>query len=401
MEPKVHIAYVLDSFPVLSETFIRQEILALHRQGKVNVHIFAFNRHTANLNKSEQALVDNTVYLNEVHRKISVHAIYKTGLFSREALSFILNQRHLPRRSLWYQSMKLAMLIRRRAPLCTHIHAHFGWGSAAHAITAARMLGLGASFTCHGSDVFARPQDLHLKLAAADRVIGVCDGLVDHLQQHTPTPVYLVPCGVDTTAFRPLDTHQQGRKNNKLLFVGRLIDCKGLDDVFHALALVPPANRLSIDIVGDGPLGPALKALARTLALEPWVSFLGSKTATWLQQHGPYYRGFIGAFRQGSDGARDTGPVVIKEAMAMGLPVIATHFMGLNQILDATCSLQVAPGNRQELSQALFQFWEKEPSELLRMGKNARHLVCAKYVIDQQVQTLTEILSVGTNTAIS
>jgi colanic acid/amylovoran biosynthesis glycosyltransferase len=300
------------------------------------------------------------------------------------ALQFVVAQKCLPRASLLYQSWRIASFFRDRG--IDHVHAHFAGGAAAHALVAARLAGITCSFVCHGHDVYAEPEDLPLKLASADLTVAVCGDLARDLAAISSRATLVeVPCGIDPDRFRFRD---QVTTNGRLLFMGRLVAQKGLDDLITALALLAPQERPALDIVGDGPLREALGRQVAAAGLGD-VQFLGPKPAQWLVENGARYLALVAPFKIAPDGARDTGPLVVKEAMAMGLPVISTAFMGVKETLDHETGFLVPPADPLGLQAALRIAMQQCPQSRRRMAGAARERVARLFSLPASADRLS------------
>ena len=367
------IAYVLADFPVLSETFVGNEIRAMEALGHRVVPI-VMRRREGPAQPEDRALADRSRLLAHLPRWPEPFACGREGL--TRALAFVRRQRALPRRSLIYQAARIARVL--RAEGIGHVHAHFAGGAAAHAIVAARMAGVGCSFVCHGHDVYAEPEDLAAKLRAADLAVAVCGDLAADLARIAPgARIATVACGIDPERFCYLPRPKPARR---LLFVGRLVEQKGLDDLLAARSLRPPAPRLPLERVGDGPRRPALEAAIARLGLKQApIRFLGAKPADWFVVNGAAYLGLVAPFKEASDGARDTGPLVVKEAMALGLPVISTAFMGVKETLTTETGWLVPPGDTLRLAEAIKALAGQTPEARLRMLDAARERVVANF----------------------
>jgi glycosyltransferase involved in cell wall biosynthesis len=118
------------------------------------------------------------------------------------------------------------------------------------------------------------------------------------------------------------------------VFIGRLVDWKRLDLAILALADVPGAR---LDVIGEGPMRVAWTALAAQLHLQERVSFLG-----WLAQHDclQYLRTATALLLPS---VYECGGAVVLEALAVGVPAIATAWGGPADYLDETCGILVTP----------------------------------------------------------
>lgn len=158
-----------------------------------------------------------------------------------------------------------------------------------------------------------------------------------------------------------------------LLYVGRLIEQKGVEDVLRALALrrnVDP--QLQLSIVGDGANRDRLEALTEELGLDDAVHFVG-----WVDggELGNYYAAadvFIATPKPGATSVLEAQGLVYIEAMAAGTPVIASRCGGIpDAVIDGETGLLVEPGDVAGIVSALEQMFE-QPALRVRLAENAR-----------------------------
>ncbi len=384
------IGYVLSSFPILSETFISTEIRAMQRRGH-QVQPFSFRHYGGEYQQRDESLKEQTIYLSDHSRKIALKALplIKPGVF--KALSFALKQRGLPTKSLLGNALKLVYLAHQAQ--CTHLHAHFAQATAATAIVAARLYGITVSFVGHGYDVYATPQDLTLKLNTVDFAVAVCRDLELYFQQLAPKAnTGLVYCGVETDRFSQPATAPAQRTAEKLLFIGRLCETKGLFTLLNALKMIESALRPSVDFVGDGVLREDLIAYAKEHQLTDQVNFLGSKQSTWLINNSHHYAAMVVPFEMAPNGDRDTGPVVVKEAMALKLPVLSTYFMGVKEMLTEETGMRVQPKDTAALAKMITQFCQMSAEDVDTMAQNAYERVKTHYNADVQAVGLSDLV---------
>lgn len=377
------VLYLLAEFPVLSETFVSNEIRAMRSLGHRAVPV-AITPHAGRNQPDDADLRAETLLLGgEPARSAMLDAFARPAGLER-ALRFIRTQTGLPRRSLLLAGARVAAVARRLG--CTHIHAHFAQGAAATAIVGARIAGATVSFTGHGFDVYGSPCDLPQKLAAADLAVAVCSDMLADFRAMAPTArLAMVPCGVDPSRFRPLGT---APRNGRLLAIGRLAPQKGYDVLLDAIASLPPDQRPELDVVGDGALRPMLEARIGAQGLASWVRLLGSRDSAWIAAEGPAYLGLVAPFVVTPDGDRDTGPVVVKEAMAMGLPVVASALMGLKETVDDASGRLVPPGDPDALAGALRWVAGLPEAQRRILGSAGRARVEAGFTLRLQAQRL-------------
>jgi glycosyltransferase involved in cell wall biosynthesis len=278
----------------------------------------------------------------------------------------------------------VALAARRQG--CTHIHAHFAHSAAATAIVAARLAGLTVSFIGHGYDIYGAPSDLAAKLAAVDLAMATCNDMAADFRRLAPgVDVAVVPCGIDPARFAPAD----GPRNGRLLAIGRLAEQKGYPVLIEALAMLPAARRPQVDVVGTGPLEAEIKALAERRGVAAQLRFMGPRPSAWIAAEGPAYLGLVAPFVVCANGDRDTGPIVAKEALAMGLPVVASALMGLKEIVRPSCGRLVTPGDAAELAEGLLWLAGLGETERRRLGAAGRAHMKRNYTLDYQAEVMT------------
>lgn len=383
----MRIAYVLGRFPVMSETFIGNEIRAMEAAGHHIVPI-ALHKPEGEFQPQDHALMQRTFYFAPIVPAEGKKLILRYTLRILKLLPFMLRQTTEPYFPFLVHAAHLADYIRQQG--CTHVHAHFGWGAATYAIAAAKLAGVPVTFTCHGSDVYVRPIDLAAKCKAADAVIAVAPSITQDLRILAGgTPCELVYCGVDGTRFHPLADPAQ--REERWLFYSRLVDCKGIEDILAAWALLPAPQRPPLDIIGDGVLREKLERYVEENNLEDKVHFLGMQNLAWIARNGPTYRALITAFKQGADGSRDTAPMVLKEAMAMGLPIVTTNFADILTLVGEDCALLCPPGSPLALAEAVLRLQQMPPEVLLKMGEAGRVRAEQNFALQHQVNALTRL----------
>ena len=380
------IAYVLADFPALSETFIGNEIRAMRRQGHEIVPI-AMHLLDGPAQPEDRVLAAEVASLGSIPSLPVLATLLRPSRRWRDALRWTMTQRSLTKRSLFWNALKIATVA--RAQGCTHVHAHFAGGATAHAIVAARWIGATVSFVGHGHDIYAEPEDLVAKLSAADFVVGTCDDMVDDFRSLVPTlQTARIACGTDIDRFRPANGNALP---DTFLAIGRLVGQKGYEVLLEAMARTRSPARL--DVIGAGPLEAELKAMALSLGLGDRVRWLGPQPSNWIAENCSRYAALLAPFRMASNGERDTSPVVIKEAAAMGLPVIATRFMGAKEmVVDGVTGLWVEPGDVEGLASAIDCIATMEPDRRRAMGLAGRLHIADHFTLEIQSRDLSALV---------
>jgi glycosyltransferase involved in cell wall biosynthesis len=153
----------------------------------------------------------------------------------------------------------------------------------------------------------------------------------------------LVENGVDFAVWRRSKIRAATGRQVRLIFVGRLVDWKAIEIVFEAIKRLSGDHRLSFEIIGDGPMRPLWEKLSHDMGLKDIASFSG-----WMNQ-ADCARRLDAADVLVLPSLFESGGAVVLEAMAMGLPVIATAWGGPLDYLDDSCGVLVAPQSREAL----------------------------------------------------
>ena len=163
------------------------------------------------------------------------------------------------------------------------------------------------------------------------------------------TEVSILPNTVDPTFFRPPHGSEATPKPDRgpfhLVTVTRLVPTKGIDTLLRAMARVPGA--VTLTVVGEGPEATALQQLTERLDIEDRVRFTGGLDRTGVRAAYWSANAFVLPSRA------ETFGVVLLEAMATGLPVIATRCGGPQEIVDPSSGHLVPVDDADALAAAI------------------------------------------------
>jgi glycosyltransferase involved in cell wall biosynthesis len=201
--------------------------------------------------------------------------------------------------------------------------------------------------------------------------------------------IELVENGVDLTVFgRTRLLRNECPAQPKFAFVGRLIDWKGVDMLLEATARALREQTLELHIVGDGSMRPQLETLAAALDLKEHVTFYG-----YLPQE-QYATLLADCEALVLPSLWEAGGAVVLEAMAMGLPVIATKWGGPADYLDETTGILIEPTDRErfivDLAQAMLRLARSR--ELgLQLGKAGRVRVTTEFDWEKRIDRILSV----------
>ena len=273
------------------------------------------------------------------------------------------------------------------------VHSHWLLPQGFTASIAARLMRVPHVATVHGSDVFALRGGLlsackRLVIRRSDVVTVNSSATQAAVAQLCPSArnVVRIPIGVSYVepgrAAGDASVRERFRRGNGplLIFVGRLVEEKGVDDLLHAVAQCQSTlGDITALIVGDGPARAQLELLARTLGIEQRVSFAGWLEPSQVMQH---LRGadiFVGPSRRAANGGVEGQGLVFIEAMMGGTPVVATASGGIVDVVrHEETGLLVAERAPQEIARAIIRLVQ-EPQLAERLVRNARALVQSEF----------------------
>ncbi len=243
-----------------------------------------------------------------------------------------------------------------------HVHAHMAHVPASVAMLLALQLQVPFSFTGHAVDIFSQRTLLRTKLRRAAFCACISQwhqGFYQELLEESGKPkleVHRLPvvrCGVDVAEFSPPGSRPPGPL--RIVTVGRLIEKKGFDLLLHALAKQPAdMPDFECTIMGGGDEAAALESLRDALKLQGKVKFTGAVPNSEVRERLQSADLFVLPCRIAKSGDRDGIPVVLMEAMASGVPVIAGDIPSIRELVRHDQSgLLVAPESGTELGAAI------------------------------------------------
>ncbi|MFN3643023.1 MAG: glycosyltransferase family 4 protein [Gemmobacter sp.] len=394
------IAYLVNTYPLPSHSFIRREIRALERLGH-DVHRLALRSARASLvdpaDREEDAATEHLLEAGAaaLAADLARLALAAPGrLLAALRLALACGGRAGSRlRHLVYLAEAARVVRRCRALGVRHLHAHFGTNSAAVAMLAAALGGPRYSVTVHGPEEFDAPLALSLpdKLSRAAFAVAISAHGRSQLCRWVPMAVWprlhIVPCGVEAAAFPAALPLPEGPL--RLVAIGRFAEQKGFAILIEAMAIARrAAPAVTLTLVGDGALRPEIERAIAAAGIGDAVRLAG-----WLDEAGvraalaAAHALVIPSFAEGL-------PVVAMEAMAAGRPVIATWIAGIPELVqDGIAGWLVPPADPQALADAIVAAAAQPLDRLAAMGAAGRERALDRHDVDRAAARLAGLIA--------
>ncbi len=412
---KIRIAFIIDVFPVLSETFILNQITGLIDRGH-EVDIFAAQAESLDTVHTD---VNKYKLLERMYNKVPIpknklwrisKGLYLACIILRKNPKALLissdNFKHGRKAMALHLLYRILPLIGREP--YDIIHAHFG----PNGLLAAKLRQIGAIqgklvTTFHGYDVNLLPkrygadyytplfENCDLYTVNTDFTAEIAISLGCSRNKMVKLPVGLK---VINYTFEPkkLNAGTQVR----ILTVARLVEKKGIEFSIKAIAnLISKHPGIIYNIVGEGPLRLELEVLIEELGVSKNVRLVGpcrqEEVIRWYSNS----QIFVLSSVTSSDGDKEGQGLVLQEAQAKGLPVISTFHNGIPEgILNGVSGFLVPERDVDALSEKL-RYLIEHPDIWLKMGQAGRTFVEKRYdsekLNDKLVEIYKELLNDG------
>lgn len=390
------VAYLTGEYPKVSHTFIQREVAALRALG-VSVETCTVRRAAArDVLADQKAEEANTFCILETakrpHRLLGAHLTLLARTPGRwfKTLALAWRTRSPGLKAMLYQLFYfaeagvLAQHLRERGVV--HLHNHFGNSSCSVAMLSSELSGIPFSFTEHGPAIFFEPERWRIdeKIARARFVAAISHFCRSQLMLFSDPAhwhkIGIVHCGVTPARYGREPRASFGKH---ILFVGRLDPVKGVPLLLEAFVAVRerhPDARLTI--VGDGAKRADAEQQARARGLGDIVTFAGYKTQAEVAELLEVSDLLVlPSFAEGV-------PVVLMEAMASRIPVIASRVAGVQELVrDGETGYTVPPGDVATLSDRISHLLA-DPDLCRRMGEAGRAVVEAEFNLDKEAAWL-------------
>ena len=242
-----------------------------------------------------------------------------------------------------------------------------------------------------GTDLYRSPAFMREKLAYADNVVTCCEFNQSYILEHfgdvpgLQSKVHVCHHGLNLDEF-PFQL--EGRASHTLLAVGRLSKLKGFDYLVRAAQVLRAQGLpITVEFVGDGDERAALQSLAAELGIAEHVDFRGWQPFVGVREAMNRATMVV----HPSDGLGDGLPNVVREAMALGAPVVASDVAGIPDALRDGCGVLVPPRDVYALAGEIARLL-RHPEERRAIAVRARKRTEEKYDLWRNGARLAQLL---------
>lgn len=397
------VAYVMSRFPKLSETFVLHEILSL-RKLDMDVIVMPLLRHHERVSHEAALAIAREARVHPFLSPAIMHA--NLHFFSRAPARYLAAWREVLSGTwgswnffvgavgVFPKAVRFAYELSNEG--VSHVHAHFANHPAVAALVVHRMTGIPFSFTAHGSDLHVDRHMLPQKVRAASFVVTVCEYnkrvIVAECGADVADKVHVVHCGVDVDGLPPRCAEL--RPHAALVCVASLEEVKGHATLIEACGLLRDRGvDFVCHLIGEGPLRRQLERDIARRKLTARVVLHGGRTHAEVVRMLAQSDIAVLASRPTKRGKREGVPVALMEAMAAGLPVVASDLSGIPELVEpGRTGFLVAPGDARGLADALARL-ARDPDLRARFGRAGRNKVARDFSQQASARTLLRLFA--------
>jgi len=407
----MNVAFIIEEFPKLSETFILNQITGLIDFGH-EVDIFAFKKSEEvkiHADITNYNLLNKVTYLNSIpegrmrRAEKAIKIILAQYIFYPKEISRCLNYRNQGGK--YYALNSLFMLPCFLKKKYDVIHCQFG--PIGNRLKSLKYIFPKTAFVTNfrGYDfskvVKKRGRNIYRDLfKKTDLMITVSKYAKERLADLgcNKEKIEVLHSGIEIEEFRYRQHIYRHNYPVKILTVSRLVEKKGLKYSIEAIAkLVNKGYKIEYNICGGGPLKNSLLDLIQRLNLKDNINLLGWKSRDEVIGFLSKAHLFVLPCITAKDGDQEGIPVSLMEAMAIGLPVISTYHSGIPELVINGKTGFLIPEKGVEAIKTKLEYLINHPEIWPEMGKAGRKIVEENFNIKKLNKRLTKIYKMALN----
>lgn len=357
--------YIVERYPVLTETFVQSEVEGLRKLG-LDVHVLALD-----------SIQWSTAIVSALRHPLKslgmVHALRQETRMKRR-LSGILR----------------ASGVSSRCGPVDHIHAHFLGMPAVVAYCLSEILNVPYSLSAHARDIYVDSTP-EIVVQSAQFRTACTESNARYVERlHPGVSFELIRHGVHPKPFR--DRPFREDDVCRLLGVGRLVEKKGITYLIQACRILRDDGvQVSCTLVGDGPLRSALEKEITECGLAATIIMKGSLCHEAVMKCYEDADIMVVPSVTASDNDRDGIPNVLLEAMASALPVIATDAGSIEEVLQhETTGLVVPQHNPSALAEAIQRLWN-DPILRTQLVRTSQDKIASEFNLHKWLSKLHDL----------
>lgn len=397
------IAYIMSRFPHLPETFILREMSEMERQGW-DIALYP-------LIKQEQAIIHP-----EAARwipKARYLPFFSLGILAANGRSFL--RAPLRYLRLWgrvfYENLSSPNFLARAVVLLpktvytaeqmvaegvSHVHAHYATHPALVAWIIHELTGNSYSVTIHAHDIFMRTAMLPTKMRNATFIASISEYNRDYITQLVGPEVYpkthIIHCGIVPENYTTQATSHKVGERLEIIAVGSLQLYKGQKHLIEACRLLKEQGiPYRCRIIGGGEEQADLENRIKAAKLTDEVFLLGAKTQDEVSALLPTAHCYVQPSIIAPSGKMEGIPVALMEALATGLPVIATDISGIPELVQpGKTGYLVPPADAQALASQITAVYQN-PQQAHEYALAGQQLVLEAFELSKNVTQLAQL----------
>jgi colanic acid/amylovoran biosynthesis glycosyltransferase len=397
------VAYIMSRFPHLPETFILREMIEVEKQG-ISVALYP-------LMVQEQKVVHpaaqewmpranrlpwiSPAILGANLRQLQKHPTQYAKLVARVFSGNLLSPKFLIRAlAMLPKVVRMAELMKQEN--IQHIHAHYATHPALAAWIIHQLTGIPYSITVHAHDIYVNRTMLAPKMKDAAFVVAISEFnrqfLARHLGEWILDKTHVIHCGIEPERY-PVQ-EKLPAEPFEMVSIGSLQPYKGQADLVEACTRLHQRGfNFRCRIIGGGELASALEKQINAQGLKGKVILTGPQTQDAVAQ----MLGEADCYIQPSiitpSGKMEGIPVALMEAMACGLPVIATNISGIPELVRPNQTGWLTPEkDPEQLANAIFAV-ASNPQASRVLARAGRDWVLKEFALQDNVRKFTELLN--------
>ncbi len=403
MRPKL--GYIVSRFPHLPETFILREMVELNRLGwSISLYPLISQQqkviHRDALEwmgrAKKAAFYAPTVWV--ANAKILFRSPGRYLKTWTRMVQFNLPSAKLLARALILFPKAVWMADQMEKEGIGHIHAHYATHPALAAWIIHQLTGISYSVTIHAHDIFVHRAMLAQKMADAVFIVAISDFnrqyIARELGEWVRPKTHVIHCGITPDLYHPQKESGLWGENAifKLITIGSLQPYKGQEILIHACKRLNERGiPLRCDIIGEGILREKLERIIKDCDLEGKVILIGAMTQEEIARRLPDANCYVQPSVITPTGKMEGIPLALMEAMACGIPVVASNLSGIPELVrPGETGFLVPPGDENALADQLAKIYA-DPAAVKHIAQAGCETVQVRFNLSSQVYLLASL----------